>query len=87
MFVLKQYPGKWYKSFDSFMVSQNFTRSEYDHYVYSKSLNGIFIILVLYVDDFLVEIQFKVVINNLKAHLARTFDMKELGATKKILGI
>jgi hypothetical protein len=33
---------KWYKMFDSFMVSQSFLRSEYDHCVY-----GIFIILVL----------------------------------------
>jgi hypothetical protein len=47
-------PRKWYKMFDSFMVSQNFTRSEYDHCVYFKSFNDIFIILVLYVDDMLV---------------------------------
>jgi hypothetical protein len=33
---------QWYKMFDSFMVSQSFLRSEYDHCVY-----GIFIILVL----------------------------------------
>jgi hypothetical protein len=38
------------------MVIQNYTRSEYDHCVYFKRLeNGIFIILVLYVDDMLVE--------------------------------
>ena len=73
---------------DSFMVSQNFTRSEYDHCVYFKSLeNGMFIILVLYVDDMLIERKIMVKVNNLKAQLARTFDMKDLGATKLILGM
>ena len=51
---LKQLPKQWYKKFDSFMVSQNFIRSEYDHCVYFKSFNDIFIILVLYVDDMLI---------------------------------
>jgi hypothetical protein len=47
---------QWYKKFDSFMVSYNYTRSEYDHCVYFKKLNnGIFIILVLYVDDMFLE--------------------------------
>jgi hypothetical protein len=54
LYGLKRSARKWYKKFDSFMVSQNFTRSEYDHCVYSKIINGIFIILVLYVDDMLI---------------------------------
>jgi hypothetical protein len=64
------------------MVSQNFTRSQYDHCIYFKVFNGIFIILVLYVEDMLVESKSMVEINRLKAQLARTFDMKDLGATK-----
>jgi hypothetical protein len=79
---------QWYKKSDSFMVSLNFTTSEYDHCVYLKMLeNDIFIIFVLYVDDMLVERIFMVKINRLKAHLAREFDMKDLGTTKQILGI
>jgi hypothetical protein len=70
------------------MVSLNFTRSEYDHCVYFKKLeNDMFIILVLYVDDMLVERKIMVKINKLKAQLARAFDMKDLGATKQILGM
>jgi hypothetical protein len=77
---------QWYKKFDSFTVSQNFTRSEYDHCVYFKILeNDIFIILVLYVDNMLIESKSMVEINRLKAQLARTFYMKDLGATKQIL--
>jgi hypothetical protein len=70
------------------MVSLNFTRSEYDHCVYFKKLeNGMFIILVLCVDDMLVASKSMVKINKLKAQLARAFDMKDLGATKQILGM
>eukprot|EP00253_Pinus_taeda_P018596 PITA_18596 len=54
LYGLKQSPRQWYKKFDSFMLSQKYVRSEYDHFVYFKQLNnGIFIILVLYVDDML----------------------------------
>ena len=70
------------------MVSQNFTKSEYDHCVYFKRLeNGMFIILVLYVDYMLIASKSMVEINRLKAQLARTFDMKDLGETKLILGM
>ena len=52
LYGLRQSPRQWYKQFESFMMSHNYTRSEYDHCVYFKKLNNsIFIILVLYVDD------------------------------------
>ena len=55
LYGLKQSPRQWYKKFDSFMLSQKYVRSEYDHCAYFKQFkNGIFIILVLYVDDILI---------------------------------
>ena len=69
------------------MVSQGYTRSEYDHCLYFKKLNDIFIILVLYVDDMLIVSKSMDKINRLKDQMARTFDMKDLGAAKQILGI
>eukprot|EP00253_Pinus_taeda_P026021 PITA_26021 len=87
LYGLRQSPRQWYKKFDSFMVSQNFIRSEYDHCVYFKSFNGIFIILSLYVDDMLIASKSMEEINRLKAQLSRTFDVKDLGAAKHILGM
>jgi hypothetical protein len=49
--------------------------------------NDIFIILVLYVDDMLLTSKSITEINRLKAQMARMFDMKDLGATKQILGM
>ena len=53
----------------------------------SKKLNDIFIILVLYVDDMLLMSKSMDKINQLKAQMAKTFDMKNLGAAKQILVI
>jgi hypothetical protein len=67
LYGLRQSPRQWYKKFDSFMVSLNFTRSEYDHCVYFKKLeNDMFIILVLDVDDMLMASKSMVEINKLK---------------------
>jgi hypothetical protein len=88
LYGLRQSRRKWYKKFDSFMVSQNYTRSKYDHCVYFKKLNNtIFIILVLYVDDMLLASKIITEINRLKAQMARAYDMKDLGAARKILGM
>ena len=64
-----------------------YTKSEYDHCLYFKKLNDIFIILVLYVNDILIVSDSMDEINKLKAQMARTFDMKDLGDAKQILGI
>ena len=49
--------------------------------------NGTFIILVLYVDDMIVERKRMIEINNLKAQLDSTCDMKDIGVEKQILGM
>jgi hypothetical protein len=88
LYGLKQSPRQWYKKFDSFMVGQNFTRSEYDHCVYFKRLeNDIFIIWCYMLMICLLQAKACLKSSRLKAQLARTFDMKDLGATKQILGM
>jgi hypothetical protein len=49
--------------------------------------NGSYIIFLLYVDDMLVAGSNMQDINTLKKKLANSFAMKDLGATKKILGM
>jgi hypothetical protein len=85
---MRQSPRQWYKKFHSFMMSQNYTRSEYHNCVYFKKLNnGIFIILVLYVDDMLLSRKIISDINRLKDKMARAFYMKDIGARKKIFSM
>lgn len=69
------------------MVDQHFTRCKSDPCIYYKVLdNGEFVLLLLYVDDELV-IDTNMSVSNLKQQLAHKFAMKDLGATKRILGM
>ena len=55
LYGLKQDLRKWYLKFDNFMIEEGYSRCHSDHYVYFKRLdNGIYIILLLNVDDMLV---------------------------------
>ncbi|OMO51796.1 Reverse transcriptase, RNA-dependent DNA polymerase [Corchorus capsularis] len=87
LYGLKQALRQWYKKFDSFMVSHLFKRTATDPCVYFRSFGNNFIILLLYVDDMLIVGQDVELISKLKDDLSRSFDMKDLGPAKQILGM
>ena len=88
LYGLKQAPRQWYKKFDSFMVGHGYRRTAADYCVYFKRYPGEkFIILLLYVDDMLIVGQDRAQISKLKEELAESFEMKDLGPAKQILGI
>ncbi|GJR53654.1 transposable element [Tanacetum coccineum] len=85
---LKQSPRQWYKRFDIFMISKGYSRSNYDSCVYHKKFpDGSYVYLLLYVDDMLIASKNMSEIDQLKAQLKSEFEMKDLGAAKKILGM
>ncbi|KAL2624407.1 hypothetical protein R1flu_008652 [Riccia fluitans] len=87
---LKQSPRQWNKRFDEFMKSQRFIRSMEDPCVYLKQVsNEVFglIILVLYVDDMLIAAKDKSEVVKVKTRFSAEFSMKDLGPTKRILGM
>jgi hypothetical protein len=86
LYGLKQSPRQWYKSLDSFMLSNGFQRSQYDSCVYLKFVNESPTYLLLYVDMLIAAKSMKKIVA-LKAQLSSEFDMKDLGAAKKILGM
>ena len=87
LYGLKQSPRQWYKRFDSFMLLNGFKRSEYDSCVYIKIVEGSPIYLLLYVDDMLIAAKSRKEITTVKKLLSSEFDMKDLGAAKKILSM
>lgn len=88
LYGLKQSPRQWYLKFDSFIISCGFNRSKMDYCVYVKLLdNRLPVYLLLYVDDMLIASNDKHEIRKLKNQLKSEFDMKELGAAKRILGL
>ncbi|GJV80978.1 retrotransposon protein, putative, ty1-copia subclass [Tanacetum coccineum] len=85
---LKQSPRQWYKRFDVYMISNGFSRNSYDSCVYFKEFAlGMYIYLLLYVDDMLIACESKSEIKYTKGLLRKEFNMKELGPARKILGM
>ncbi|CAN0905823.1 Retrovirus-related Pol polyprotein from transposon TNT 1-94, partial [Linum grandiflorum] len=88
LYGLKQAPRQWYRKFDSFMTRNGYKRTTADPCVYfRKFTGGNFIILLLYVDDMLIVGQDAAMIQSLKKDLSKSFDMKDLGPAKQILGM
>lgn len=70
------------------MVEHGYNRSPYDCCVYhSKVEDGSYIYLLLYVDDMLIATKEMSNVRKLKELLSSEFDMKDLGAAQKILGM
>src|ERR1044072_7598891 len=83
LYGLKQSPRQWYKRFDSYMFKIGYRRC-----VYVRSLDdGSFIFLLLYVDDMLISANHWSDVNDLTTKLSTEFEMKDLGAARKILGM
>lgn len=88
LYGLKQSSRLWYKRFDKFMLSLGYLRCTYDNCVYFRKLeDGSFVYLLLYVDDMLIAAKNMSKIQVLKKQLSDEFEMKDLGAAKKILGM
>ena len=68
------------------MIKAIYNWCEYDSCVYFKQNNDL-TYLLLYVDDMLIAARNKAHIQKLKAQQKKKFDMKNLGETKKILGM
>ena len=87
LYGLKQAPRQWNICFDSFMKELGFRRCEFDHCVYvKKTTRGIYVYLLLYVDDMLVASKRMVEIEKVKKLLSRKFEMNDLGCARRILG-
>ena len=70
------------------MIRIGYKRCEYDYCVYVKSLDDDSSIFLLFcVDDMLIAAKSMIKVNKLKSLLSKEFNMKDLGATKKILGM
>ena len=88
LYGLKQAPREWYHKFHSFMLSQGYKHSDTDHCLYMRQAkDGIFLILILYVDDMLIAGKNIHEVDALKSKLNATFDMKDLGEANHILGM
>lgn len=88
LYDLKQSPRQWYFRFDEFIMTHDYHRSQYDSCVYFRNLSTcVGLYLLLYVDDMLIACNQREEMEKLKEELSSEFEMKNLGATSRILGM
>ncbi|PWA62550.1 ribonuclease H-like domain-containing protein [Artemisia annua] len=87
LYGLKQAPRQWNAKLTSTLTENGFTQSKSDYSLYTKSKNGVFIALLVYVDDIIVTGNNVNEINNFKDFLKTKFMIKDLGKLQYFLGI
>jgi hypothetical protein len=87
LYGLKQAQNEWFKLLDDFIVhTLNFQRVKSTSCVYVKRTPRSFIIVMVYVDD-LAFIGLRELIDETKTALSERFNIKDLGAMRKCIGI
>lgn len=87
IYGLKQAPRAWYAKIDSFLLASRFTQCYSDPNVYFLQQDDSLLILVLYVDDFLITRSSPSIITMVKDALQDRFAMTDLGLLHYFLGI
>jgi hypothetical protein len=87
LYVLKQALREWYANMDSYMLSQNFVHCKSDPNVYMLRTIDSLLLLVLYVDDFLIIGCLTLAIAAVKRILHDRFLMTYMGLLHFFLGI
>jgi hypothetical protein len=79
---------QWYHRFDSYVSSHRFERSPYDACVFQQThAGGTRMYMLLYVVDILIDRKSHSVFEETKAMLKSEFEMKDLGAARRLLGM
>lgn len=87
MYGLKQSGRAWKMKLHQTLTNMSFTRSQADPCVYFKREKNKLVIIVVYVDDLLILATDEKELTLLKRKLSQTFNIKDLGEAKHLLGM
>lgn len=87
LYGLKHAPRKWDEKLTSVLFENGFKQSKNDFSLFIKNKNGIFIALLVYVDDIVITDNNVQAINEVKSFMSSKFLIKDLGKLKYFLGI
>jgi len=85
LYGLKQASREWYLKLKGQLEELGFKRSDADHGVFTKIIDGKLFVIAIYVDNFLLFSSNISHIRTVKEDLKRHFEMKDLGEAKWIL--
>ncbi|PWA51104.1 ribonuclease H-like domain-containing protein [Artemisia annua] len=87
LYGLKQAPRQWNEKLTTVLVDHGFIQSKNDYSLYVKHDKGVFMALLVYVDDMVITGNNKLEIEKFKQFLNSKFMIKDLGVLKYFLGI
>ncbi|KAM1479039.1 hypothetical protein ACFX2I_026387 [Malus domestica] len=87
LYGLKQAPRAWFQRFSEFLLQLGFQASKCDYSLFVFKNRGVYLILLIYVDDILLTGNSPVQMNHLIQKLGTLFSMKDLGPLHYFLGV
>jgi hypothetical protein len=87
LYVLKQASRQWYSKFSNVLFAVGFSQSKADYSLFTRDINGTFVVILVYVDDILVTNSDITAVQELKSIFHRHFQIKDLGLLRYFLGI
>ncbi|GKC34259.1 ribonuclease H-like domain-containing protein, partial [Tanacetum coccineum] len=84
---LEEAPRQWNAKLTSTLIENGFSQSKSDYSLYTKSDKGVFLALLVYVDDIIITGNSVSEIEKFKVFLKSKFMIKDLGKLKYFLGI
>ncbi|KAJ4795629.1 Retroelement pol polyprotein-like [Rhynchospora pubera] len=87
LYGLRQAPRMWFSKLAAALNAYGFIQSKADYSLFAYQNGGIFITVLVYVDDLVVAGNSGDAIHKFKNYLSSSFSMKDLGVLKYFLGI
>ena len=87
LYGLKQASRQWNKELNKFLFSLGFIQSKQDYSLFTRNLDGEFVVILVYVDDMVLTGTSRTQIDHIKAALDKAFTIKDLGDIRYFLGI
>ncbi|BFG40530.1 hypothetical protein CerSpe_268040 [Prunus speciosa] len=87
LYGLKQAPRAWFQRFSEYLLQLGFHESQNDYSLFVYNHQGVYLILLIYVDDILITGNDQEQISHLIRRLGTLFSMKDLGKLHYFLGI
>ncbi|GKB55722.1 ribonuclease H-like domain-containing protein, partial [Tanacetum coccineum] len=87
LYGLKQAPRQWNAKLTSTLIENGFSQSKSDYSFFTKTDKGVFLALLVYVDDIIITGNNVAEIEKFKVFLKSKFIIKDLGKLKYFLGI
>ena len=87
LYGLKHVPRAWHEKIAEYLVTVSFHIENVDHSLYVRRSETCIVVITIYVDDLIVEVNNNVEVDNVKGLLKKKNEMKELSELRYVFGI